>query len=343
MSNPFDDVGGTNPFDDSMAAGASTSRMNANPFNTSSSSFDDDGIGAATTGTAGEEDNYTVSADTNDDLPPPDAPVEASWQYLGDLPYRRVPIYNNIRWGTSSDAAKGNNGEVGSTEAAGDNQNKNALGEVSNYGLSAFPMAALQRHPDLMNPRELRDLLNSSTVTKVWIRLRFVPSELHKLADQVNRPFSLQVVGCPYGGPIAAVTLPIIGETSWFTQTEIRILTNSGRILKSIDFPLPGMERKYSPSDILEIGFTDRTALIIILKDSLCLTYDLSGEQLLPPFHILPRVEGQGMELLQATIFEGGAVSALNPCRRLTSCPQSIDCFFLFTGGPFHLQAYGHC
>jgi hypothetical protein len=69
------------------------------------------------------------------------------------------------------------------------------------------------------------------------------------------------------------------------------------------------MERKYGPSDIIEIGFTDRTALVIILKDSLCLTYDLTGEPLLPPFHILPRAEGQGMELFQATIFEGGAVS----------------------------------
>lgn len=117
------------------------------------------------------------------------------------------------------------------------------------------------------------------------------------------------MVGCQFGGPIAAVTLPIIGETSWFNQTEIRIMTNSGRLVKSIDFPLPGMERKYAPSDILEIGFTDRTALVIILKDSLCLTYDLTGEQLLPPFHILPRTEGQGTELFQAQVFEGGAVS----------------------------------
>jgi hypothetical protein len=173
MSNPFDDVGGgTNPFDDSVVAGVSPSRMNANPFNTSSGSFDDDGIGGTTTGTGGEEDNNTVSADTNDDMVHPDAPVEASWQYLGDLPYRRVPVYNNIRWGTSKDAAKGSNGEGGSTEG-GNNESVDALGEGLNYGLSAFPKAAVQRHPDLMNPRELRDLLNSSTVTKVWNVLLF--------------------------------------------------------------------------------------------------------------------------------------------------------------------------
>jgi hypothetical protein len=185
MSNPFDDGGGTNPFDDSVAAGASPSRTNANPFNASSSSYYDDGIGAITTGTPGEEDNFTVSADTNDDTIPLDAPVEASWQYLGDLPYRRVPVYNNVRWGTSYDAIKGNNGEGGSTEVSG-NKTDEALGEVLTYGLSAFPKAAaLQRHPDMMNPRELRDLLSSSTVTKVWNYFLFVSSTLYLVSPKL--------------------------------------------------------------------------------------------------------------------------------------------------------------
>jgi hypothetical protein len=157
MSNPFDDVGvHTNPFDDSAAHGASTSRMNTNPFNASTSSFDDDGMGATATDTAAEED-YTLSA--GDDLMPADAPVEASWQYLGDLPYRRVPIYNNVRWGTEGTIKRGDG-------TAADSMNATSS-DVLNYGLSAFPKAALQRHPDLMNPRELQDLLNSSTVTKV--------------------------------------------------------------------------------------------------------------------------------------------------------------------------------
>jgi hypothetical protein len=151
---------------------------------------------------------------------------------------------------------------------------------VLNYGLSAFPKAALQRHPEMLNARELRELLNTSTITKV--------------------------VGCPYGGPVAAVTLPIVGETTWFSQTEIRIMTNAGKPLAKIEFPLAGMERKYTPSDIMEIGFTDRTVLVVILRDSLCLTYDLKGEALLPPFHILARGEGKGTELYQASIFEGG-------------------------------------
>ena len=88
-------------------------------------------------------------------------------------------------------------------------------------------------------------------------------------------------------------------------------MTNSGRQLASIDFPMEGMERKYAPSDIVEIGFTDRTALVVILKDSLCLTFDMTGEPLLPPFHILNRGDNQGMELFQASVFDGGAVSVI--------------------------------
>jgi len=66
-------------------------------------------------------------------------------------------------------------------------------------------------------------------------------------------------------------------------------------------------ERRYGPADILEIGFTDRYILMIILRDSLCLTYDLSGQPILPPFAILPRGEGKKpMELIQAHVFDGG-------------------------------------
>ena len=250
---------GINPFDDPAPPLSAT-----NPFGSRASSDldldddDDQDYGDETTTTM-EDQMVGVSAG---------APVEASWQYLGDLPYRRVLVYSNVRWGGDETTVSSNN--------------KNKYGnDVFNYGLSAFPKAALQRHPEMLNARELRELLNTSTVTKV--------------------------VGCPYGGPIAAVTLPIMGETTWFNQTEIRILTNAGKPLARIEFPLLGMERKYTPSDIMEIGFTDRTALVVILRDSLCLTYDLRGEPLLPPFHIIPRGEGKGAELFQATIFEGGA------------------------------------
>jgi hypothetical protein len=242
--------GGVNPFDDHDPAPL----VGMNPFAAGDGDGDETEDGDDTTTF---EDNMGV---------PMGAPVEASWQYLGDLPYRRVPVYSNVRWGGEEEAVSNNSG------------NNN---DVLNYGLSAFPKAALQRHPEMLNARELRELLNTSTITKV--------------------------VGCPYGGPIAAVTLPIVGETTWFNQTEIRILTNAGKPLARIEFPLLGMERKYTPSDIMEIGFTDRTVLVVVLRDSMCLTYDLKGEPLLPPFHILPRGEGKGTELYQASIFEGGA------------------------------------
>lgn len=256
----------TNPFDDNFDSGNVDSSLRVKAKNTiNNNPFDDDHSANinpfASTDSGGED---TTTLDDNLDVLP-GAPVEASWQYLGDLPYRRVPVYNNVRW-------------------CDEGQEQHS--DVLNYGLSAFPRSALQRHPEMLNPNELRELLSSSTITKV--------------------------VGCPYGGPVASVTLPIVGQTSWFSQTEIRIMTNAGRQLARIDFPLQDMlERgKYAPSDIMEVGFTDRTTLVILLRDSLCLTYNLSGEPLLPPFHLLEKTgsEGQhGLELKHATIFDGGA------------------------------------
>lgn len=252
-TNPFEDndepvtaTTSTNPFDDEDLGGPpSSSRRSYNPFDNDDQ---DDEV---------EEDTFeSTNGDNN-----LGAPVEASWQYLGDLPYRRIPVYTNVRWG-------------GSSEKSGS--------DFLNYGLSAFPKAALQRQPGALDARELQELLSTSTVTKV--------------------------VGCQYGGPIAAVTLPIVGDSSWFGHTDIRILTNSGNPLATIEFPLPEMESRYTPSDILDIGFTDRASLVIVLKDSLCLTYDLTGRPLLPPFFILPRADGEGSELFQASVFEGGAV-----------------------------------
>ncbi len=252
-TNPFEDndepvttTTSTNPFDDDGLGGQPASSRGYNPFDNDDQ---DDEV---------EEDTFeSTNGDNN-----LGAPVEASWQYLGDLPYRRIPVYTNVRWGGTSTNESGSN--------------------YLNYGLSAFPKAALQRQPGALDARELQELLSTSTVTKV--------------------------VGCQYGGPIAAVTLPIVGDSSWFGHTDIRILTNSGNPLATIEFPLPEMESRYTPSDILDIGFTDRASLVIVLKDSLCLTYDLTGHPLLPPFFILPRAEGEGSELFQATVFEGGAV-----------------------------------
>jgi hypothetical protein len=298
-NNPFDDsfdtgpvtVTNRNPFDNDIARSSrpsgKNSRLTTNPFEAPNGIAGDEMVlgSGITGGTTHDDDEDDETYDIGDEnLPPSGAPVEASWQYLGDLPYRRVPVYSNVRWG--GNAVSTSAGPSATAIPAHDGSH--GTSDVLNYGLSAFPKTALQRHPDMLNPRELRELLNTSTVTKV--------------------------VGCQYGGPIAAVTLPIVGEASWFSKTEIRILTNSGRQLAAIEFPLSDMERKYTPSDIIEIGFTDRTALVVVLKDSLCLTYDLTGDPLLPPFHILPRGDGQGTELYQACIFEGGAVRCEGGC-----------------------------
>jgi hypothetical protein len=264
-----------NPFDDTLASETPSALRvtsmgtpaTSNPFDDPSSNNDD-----TTSGVNPFSESSAYFQEDDDDVT--GAPVEASWQYLGDLPYRRVPVYGNVRWGADSSSAQ-----------------EPTSAQNLNYGLSAFPKAALEGHPEMLNLKELRELLASSTITKV--------------------------VGCPYGGPVAAVTLPIVGQTSWFRQTEIRILTNGGKPLAKIQFPLMQGDR-YSPSDIMEIGFTSRTSLVIVLRDSLCLTYDLSGTPLLPPFWLLPYKEG-GSELMHATVFEGGA-AALSTNKHAAIC-----------------------
>jgi vacuolar protein sorting-associated protein 16 len=213
------------------------------------------------------------------------ASAEASWQYLGDLPYRRVPVYSNVRWNrhSSSSASGGGGGGGGSKENQHPNTNQQQLAEGTiQYGFAAFPPAVVQHHPQMLDERETRALLNSTTTTKV--------------------------AGCPHGGPVAAITLPIVGHTGAFTHAELRIMTNSGLPLATIDFPpsTTTLDRRYSPADIMTIGFTDRYILMIILRDSLCLTYDLKGDVVLQPFHILPRGEGKAMELIVANTFAGG-------------------------------------
>lgn len=247
------------------------------------------------------DDDDEEDSDSDDDEVPEansSAPAEASWQYLGDLPYRRVPIYSNVRWNRKSNThanADGGSGLDEPSNSVAADQHGSAVASDLNllqHGLASFPPAALKHHPNMLDRREVRALLNSSTVTKV--------------------------VGCPGGGPIAAMTLPVSEQAfaGGFTRTELRIMTCSGKPLAKIEFPpseLLEQYRRYSPADVMTIGFTSRTELIIVLRDSLCLTYDLRGDPILQPFHIFPRGEAKGNDLLQATVYEGGvAVLASN-------------------------------
>jgi vacuolar protein sorting-associated protein 16 len=220
-----------NPFDDSFEE----TKVTTNPF-------DDDAASSSAPTLNENESTFFLGGETNiNDLQ--DAPAEASWQYLGDLPYRRIPIYRNVPW-----------------------------------ELACFPATALQNHR-FADPRAL---LSKTTVTKC--------------------------VGCPNGGPIAVMTLPLTA-TGNFPRTELRILTVSGQTLALLEFPPPILSDRYTPADVLDIGFTSRCILMVVLKDSLCLTYDLRGDTVLQPFSILE----SGSELQLAHVYDGGvAVLAKN-------------------------------
>jgi len=264
-NNPFDDEvdksnndfgGGGGGGEQGVTPSLMLKQGGLNPFETRTSSFD----------------NVTEPRDDNDDgvdtsgLPVgADSSAEASWVYLGDLPYRRVPVYLNVGWNRRLDE-----------EAYADE-------EGLQHGLAAFPPSVVQQHPEMLNEREVRALLHTTTVTKV--------------------------AGCPHGGPVAAVTLPIVGQSGAFAHAEIRIMNSAGVPLSKIEFPPPGLaDRRYSPGDIMTIGFTDRYVLMVILRDSMCLSFGVNGEPILQPFHILTRGEGSNktMELIQANFFDGG-------------------------------------
>ena len=320
--NPFGDDdrggGGTNPFDnddgdDRRGAGGAGMK----PF--------DGGGGPAAfgMGPAAEEDDWgggngngadpSVAAELAD----PNAPVEASWQFLGDLPYRRVVMYDGIEWG------RGPSGGKDGPEEAG--RGVGTDGTLGGFGLAAFPPRYLEAYArraaageSILDESDFRRLLKTATVTRV--------------------------AGCPNGGPVAAITLPVAGTslpgfgsvtsdkgargasdaTSALSTTQLRILSSSGRTIASVDFPPPSLaltyRRTYTAADVLEIGFTDRCVLLVVMRDSLILTYDMQGKQVLPPFHSLPKGDdpdakvqgppsgrgGMGRELMQATVYGGG-------------------------------------
>ena len=204
-----------------------------------------------------QDDHPNDEIPNDDDI---DIPVEDSWQFLGDLPYRRVPLYNDIVWGNEE--------------------------ENQDYGLAFYSPQFLEQHHqhDFANSN-LHEMLLATTVTKI--------------------------TGCPMGGPVASVTIPVSTDPmKKASDAVLRIMTSSGRTISTVQFPpvsLTQTQQKinYSAADILTIGFTNRTLLMIVLRDSLCLTFDLQGNDVLPPFYILPQ-ERQKVEVLEASVFEGG-------------------------------------
>ena len=126
----------TNPFEDDdmmnniSGGGVPSGSSDRNPFDDHVDDNYDEG----------EDDTFETTTDEN----VIGAPVEASWQYLGDLPYRRIPVYSNVRWGGNSNERNNQNDSNGRSRMTS---------EILNYGLSAFPKAALQRQPDLSHSR----------------------------------------------------------------------------------------------------------------------------------------------------------------------------------------------
>lgn len=273
-TNPFDDIsdeaGNGDTFDSNMNANINMDTNDTNNFQGSSAfnnSLPNMNMSA-----------HNFSADTNlDDIGEEDAdmPIEASWQFLGDLPYRCIPIFKNVSWRK-------------------EHPNADAPFSGGN-GLAAYPSSWLQAHKDS----------NSSLLSD----------------EDLKQLFVTKVTGCPNGGPIAAITLPnrnMTNPNQMMTTTELRIMMPSGRHLANIEFPPPKLISKYTrqpytASDVLSIGFTDRMLLIVLLRDSLCFTYNLRGQPVIAPFHILIPNMAKGninappvVELLEASFFNGG-------------------------------------
>ena len=228
-----------------------------------------------------------------------DLPSEESWKLLGELPYRKVVFFNNVKWGhtktiQTKSEAKGLIQKEKPDEAS---RNKRS-GSEKNYGLATYTQPRDNSHtPSFMDAHEYENYLSSTLTTLI--------------------------AGCPNGGPIAVVTIPKdhANPNDFTSSTElsmtqkktiIRITTSSGRLLASIPFP-PTLDSSHdtiisNSFDILTIGFTTRCNLIVVLRNSLCLTYTLSGKVLIPPFYILPHDPSSthSIELIDAHVYEGG-------------------------------------
>ena len=268
--------------------------------------------------------------------------VESSWQFLGDLPYRKVTLYEHVRWGEkpnvdNENIRKKNGGGLEHPNDVFAQQQHNH--QEKQYGLACLPSRktmSQQSNINNLSTFEYEDYIRSTTKTLI--------------------------ASCPNGGPIATVTVPSTTTTSLgknVTSASIRTMTNSGQLISKIDFPPSSspstsssdvtnevstsrsakMRRKwfdkqrnknqnklYTPSDIFSIGFTGRCILVVILRDSLCLTYTLSGKPVLDPFYIFHQQQqtfGSGsksiqgsaatmVEVCDACIYDGGVAVLRN-------------------------------
>ena len=315
--NPFDSEDDEEPVDEDLAAAAAAAAATAVAAN-----------GALGSGGSSAGAHFLTE-------PPPSA--EASWQYLGDLPYRRIPIYQNVRWTDST-------GTSGMFSSGG--------------GLAQFPSSIMGGKSSLMT---------SSSSTNMAGNALF---DAREMRQWIQTSTVTQVVGCPHGGPIAAVTLPLHHRSGGgasssssssaahrFTSTQVRILSNSGKLLGRIPFPqnttsaastsntpskkkgsssgaqsqqkAPQQAQQFlrSAGDIFKIGFTENGILIVLMRDSLCFTYDIQGEPVLPPFFLF----AEGGDVMRAHIY-GQGVACLSHTKQVAIAEllhESLDVTYL--------------
>ena len=201
-----------NPFDDNGVPGGSAAP------------YDNDDDDSATTYTAGSGSVQLAnsaasrtgrSASRTPASSSSSPPAEASWQYLGDLPYRRIPIYSNVVWhrNVNNDDDTGNknnnNNSNSNGEGGGSTKKGNADERMMVDGLSCVPSVALSATAHRLSQWEIRQLVATTTRTIV--------------------------AGCPHGGPIATVTVPAAAasktsspQATLWTRSHVKIMTNSG-------------------------------------------------------------------------------------------------------------------
>ena len=211
-----------------------------------SNPFDDDINPEPSVTSAPQHDKQSNLMDNNED----DEDANA-YHYLGDIPYCRVHLYDEVDWSTPdpSDTETNHNQSSGLS-----NISPSLLEKLKSMSMSAG--------------MSVDDLKSTTTVTKF--------------------------AACPFGGPIACVTLPLPSIQMGRSTTSrggsgvnaiIRILSSSGRFLSSIVFPpvlVPSSGKRmeqttssYAPEDIHTIGFTSRWNFLVILRDGFCFSYDL--------------------------------------------------------------------
>jgi hypothetical protein len=287
----------SNPFDDDAISSHQIGRS-TNPFD----SLHRNGTGDVAAMNTGYMSRSVLLVD---DQASSSANNESSWQDLGDLPYRRVRLYSNVTWGRKDDRSEL---RCSDTTTPAKEQDASGGGEEQ-IGLSWFP----RTYVDTVRAHQNAVLGTAGPLDSLR-----GGAGVARLLSTTTTTF---VAGCPNGGAIASVTVPLAtGGAGFGPRTTIRIMNNAGSLLSCISFPprdlalhvqSTRLSLNRSPGDILTIGFTSRCVLVVVLRDSLILCYDLLGNAVLQPFFALIHNKSSagiasGMDLLEARVFEGG-------------------------------------